>query len=605
MSKLTSPQSSNTQIDPQPFSPANTAPTKAKFVHKPILYGLLILLLSGGTLLWYIFSAKSVVIQTTPAYSDLNIAGRYHFNLGDHLLLLPGSYQLSASLPDHYPLDQSFVVTEAQNQSLSFNFVRLPGYIHLNIDPKVAVTVTVDQQPIAYDNQQSAPIEAGAHQIRVAAPRYLPFDATVNVGGRGRTQTLEVNFLPAWGDVSINSDPTGAEIFNADKLLGVTPLESELLAGIHRLTFKKSGYQPIEREVKVAAGTTQTLELAKMFKLEGRLVVTTEPAGVSVTYGNKYLGTTPLDRAVVPNKAMPLLLFKDGYQQQSHRLTIASGKTLRRTFRLISLMAQVSFNVTPNDALLYVDGQLKGSANQQLSLLSKQHKIRIERQGYQTYYSNVLPNPKMVQRVAVRLKTTEQAKWENIKPQITTLSGVKLKLFKPNDTFVMGASRREQGRRANETRRTIHLNRAFYLGITEVTNKQYLKFQRAHSSGHVKGNSLNGFKQPAVKVSWLDAAKYCNWLSAQENLTKVYHFEQDQLKRFDPAATGYRLPTEAEWVWATRYISGKMLKYSWGSSLPPTKDAGNFADIAGASILGFIQTSYNDNYITTAPVASF
>ena len=48
-----------------------------------------------------------------------------------------------------------------------------------------------------------------------------------------------------------------------------------------------------------------------------------------------------------------------------------------------------------------------------------------------------------------------------------------------------------------------------------------------------------------------------------------------------------------------------MLKYSWGSSLPPTKDAGNFADIAGASILGFIQTSYNDNYITTAPVASF
>ena len=48
-----------------------------------------------------------------------------------------------------------------------------------------------------------------------------------------------------------------------------------------------------------------------------------------------------------------------------------------------------------------------------------------------------------------------------------------------------------------------------------------------------------------------------------------------------------------------------MLKYSWGGSLPPAKGAGNFADIAGAPILGYIQNTYNDSFIAAAPVASF
>ena len=82
-----------------------------------------------------------------------------------------------------------------------------------------------------------------------------------------------------------------------------------------------------------------------------------------------------------------------------------------------------------------------------------------------------------------------------MKKVITAAVGTKLKLFKPNDTFVMGASRREQGRRANEVKRTVQLSKAFYLAFTEVTNKEFRQFQRQHSSGHVKGNSLNGIQE--------------------------------------------------------------------------------------------------------------
>ncbi len=595
----------NSAIAAHTFTPAKQRDTKPKRRYQPLYYVLASLLIIALSALWFIFTAKSLVVTTLPVTEHIDIEGGLYVRWGDGLLVSPGDYKISATQPGYYPLEQSFVVDQQQNQLKHFVFEPLPGKLSLTIAPDVDTRVFIDGEKTELAQGSIESIAAGQRKLLVEADNYFPFQADVNITGKRQRQTLVVKLIPAWGNVMLNSQPLGAQVYQDQLLLGTTPLNVELLQGNHQLRFTKKGYRSSVREIDIVAGQLATLKPVTLFKTMGQLAITTNPSGVNISYGEQFLGTSPLKVEVDPNEQHTLLLFKEGYRSQSHSLKVMSGQTVNKHFNLADDLGEIAFNVSPKDALLYVDGRLMGRAQRQLQLPIKQHSIRIESPGFVSYQATVLPKSTMQQRLDISLKTEEQAKWDNMKPVITAQVGSKLKLFKPNDTLVMGASRREQGRRANEVRRKIQVSKAFYLGVTEITNKQFRQFQRQHSSGHVKGNSLNGTHQPAVKLTWQQAALFCNWLSEKDNLNKVYLVEEGKVIDFDHSANGYRLPTEAEWVWAARLQQGEMLKYPWGSTLPPPQGAGNFADIAGAPILGKVLTNYNDKYVTSAPVGSF
>jgi formylglycine-generating enzyme required for sulfatase activity len=172
--------------------------------------------------------------------------------------------------------------------------------------------------------------------------------------------------------------------------------------------------------------------------------------------------------------------------------------------------------------------------------------------------------------------------------------------------FQMGASRREQGRRANESQRLVELTRPYYLSVNEVSNEEYRRFKPDHGSGALQGKSLNDAKQPVVQVSWEDAVRYLNWLSAKDSLAPAYVQSGESFVPAEPPTTGYRLPTEAEWVYAARYAGAPQgRKYSWGDSYPPTGSAGNFADSSASALLPNTLSDYGDGYLVAAPVGSF
>jgi formylglycine-generating enzyme required for sulfatase activity len=81
---------------------------------------------------------------------------------------------------------------------------------------------------------------------------------------------------------------------------------------------------------------------------------------------------------------------------------------------------------------------------------------------------------------------------------------------------------------------------------------------------------------PVVYVTWFAAAAYCNWRSAKDGLKPCY--DEQNAFACDFSASGYRLPTEAEYERASR--GGKVGSlYPWGDELAK-KDA-NFDNLVG------------------------
>ncbi|WP_052380209.1 MULTISPECIES: PEGA domain-containing protein [unclassified Pseudoalteromonas] len=596
---------SNNIIKPSNFVPSSEviAHKKSQFSTKHLV--LVILLCISIIAILYVFTAKSVTFSTMPASKNITLSGGFYVKMSDYYLMLPGKYSLKSDKTGYYQLDTSFEVTQEQNQSFDFEFTKLPGNLELIVKPKVKVAVKIDSESVDLIDGIIKSIPAGDHTLIVSANKYFDYETPITIVGKNKTQNLTIDLSPAWAQISISSTPTETKIFKDGIHLGTTPALLDLLQGAHSLVFKKKGYQDVQRNIDVIALKNETMRDVHLEKLLGILKITSSPSGASVTYGNEFLGKTPILANVVPDQSASLLIFKEGFKQHSQTLIVNSNTQVNKNISLSPILGDVKFKVAPSDALIYINDTLMGRASQDLTLSVKKQSIRIEKSGYVTYHKDILPNPTLAQTFSVQLKTLEQAKWENMKPIISDPSGGKLKLFKPKKTFYAGASRREQGRRANEIKRTLNLSRPFYLGFTEVTNKQFKQFQSEHSSGNVKGKSLNGKLQPVVNITWIQAALFCNWLSDKEKLNNFYDIKDNKLVSFDKNATGYRLPTEAEWIWSSRFIDDKMLKYPWGDSLPPAKKSGNFADISGAAILGNVQPKYNDEYPVSAPVASF
>jgi formylglycine-generating enzyme required for sulfatase activity len=149
----------------------------------------------------------------------------------------------------------------------------------------------------------------------------------------------------------------------------------------------------------------------------------------------------------------------------------------------------------------------------------------------------------------------------------------------PGGTYLMGSPAQEKERYSNEQQHTVTVD-AFYLGIFEVTQKEYRDIVGTNPSTF-KGDSL-----PVEKVSWYDAVEYCNARSRKEGLSLAYTINksrkdpnntnaQDTIKwivTWDRQANGYRLPTEAEWEYACR--AGTTSPFYTGDAI--TTDQANY-----------------------------
>ncbi len=161
---------------------------------------------------------------------------------------------------------------------------------------------------------------------------------------------------------------------------------------------------------------------------------------------------------------------------------------------------------------------------------------------------------------------------------VTCSNGMEMVLI-PAGEFTMGSPADEERRDDDETQRQVILTSGFSMSAMEVTQGEWVAVMGEYSS------EFKGGLRPVERVSWEEAAEYCNGLSIEEGLPVAYEIKDvEDVKKVSfldaqgqpttdvTQVKGYRLPTDAEWEYACR--AGTTTVFNVGDTI--STDQANF-----------------------------
>jgi formylglycine-generating enzyme required for sulfatase activity len=548
-----------------------------------------------------ILQLNSVALDVEPKDARVRIPGTLvSLHAGGNLWLLPGSHVIRGEHDGYVPAQVNIDVKRDVLATARLRLAKLPGKLRIDT-ADVATIVSIDGEETG-----RAPgvvsVPAGVHTILLRAPRYVDYIASVDIQGAGASQDLHAVMKPSWGTIQITAIPSGAQITVDGVESGVAPKVVDAPSGVRQIRISAPGLKTWESSVVLNAGEALNVGPITLGQPDAQLTLTSDPTGAEVTVGGSHRGRTPLDLDLPSGVEHEVMVNAPGYATWMRKVFADAGKKVAIVAKLEAVGARVTVEGEPNGAHLFIDGLDRGLTPQSLELSALEHRFEVRKQGWVPYTGTVTPSKGLDRTIQYRLKSEDSVA---LASTLYTQTGYMLKLVPPG-AFSMGSERREQGHRPNEGFRRVTLKRPVYFGATEVTNEQFRRFMTDHTSGVVDRRSLDLDDQPVTQVSWNDAAEYCNWLSAHDNLPVAYEKKNDDYVLKRPVTIGYRLPTEAEWEYAARYSApGEFRRYAWGDALPVSSDVGNIAGAETGNSLPASLPGHRDSYPVLAPVGKF
>lgn len=207
----------------------------------------------------------------------------------------------------------------------------------------VLITTQPEGATIEIDGRVRGATEDGAleitglevgHAYKVLARKegWNPAEAVIEPV-KGDTERVTLSLVPRESVVFLDSEPTGARVFEGDRELGVTPLRlADLPAGEQvELVFRKPGYLDQPRTVRVPApgGEAQIATSLAMSPDVGSVRITSDPPGAQIFQNDELLAgrTTPIPEHVVESgKSYRFTLKKAGFQPATVELEVPPGE---------------------------------------------------------------------------------------------------------------------------------------------------------------------------------------------------------------------------------------------------------------------------------------
>ncbi|MCF7913282.1 MAG: PEGA domain-containing protein [Candidatus Cloacimonetes bacterium] len=245
------------------------------------------------------------------------------------------------------------------------------------VENVVTLTFSLNIEGVVISREGKAPITAKS----TIAPFRLPrgnYNFTFEKQGY-KVQTREVNLqddetvdiametgsssvsFSSPGIVTIESDPSGAEVELNGQKVGVTPYQGSHYAGEYTLTLRKDLYHPASKTFSLNKGETLDITQEKLKPRFGYWQVTSTPNGANIYLDEKHLGKTPLAREKIPSGEHSLRLTYDKYKTHQETFIIKDGDESDFDIELEPNFASLVINSAPeNGAAVFIDDNQVG-----------------------------------------------------------------------------------------------------------------------------------------------------------------------------------------------------------------------------------------------------
>ena len=183
-------------------------------------------------------------------------------------------------------------------------------------------------------------LSAGTHTLVLRKAGYYDYQEPFPITA-GQTSTRSPWMTPytkasGYGDIQIQSYPTGAAVYVNNNYMGTTISSSalyvtQLSPGSYPVRITLADYQPYTVTADVTAGGVYTIH-ANLVPVtpgptpdtNGQITVRSSPSGANIYIDNLYKGLTPLTLVEIPKGGHSILLRMNGYQDWQSSVNVAA-----------------------------------------------------------------------------------------------------------------------------------------------------------------------------------------------------------------------------------------------------------------------------------------
>lgn len=547
-----------------------------------------------------LFSMKVVSIEVPDprAENNVQLALTQGFGIAmNQRVMFWGDIQIEVQGEGFYP--DTTEINRTTPSPLEIALEPLPGKVKFRLAQDLSAEISefrvvVNEQDTFDPLPQQVQLPKGSHNLRFLGPNGYDQQIELEVIGYAEEQWVEVESLER-GTFKVQVVPEHAIIELNGSVLAEGAYSGPVSVGDYELSIHAENFVDHKVPISITRGAVVDLKTINLRRLPGVVRLSSEPDEASLLINGGFIGTTP-KILTIHEESFELTVRKPDYQSITETIVVESRQDERHHYVLEPLTYEISVESDPI-AEITLNQESKGESP--VTVTAKAGDIlEVSQDGYVAEQVTLQSESSQVKEL--RFKLVKIDAFAQAAETIDISESIRLRKFSSVQFQVaIPEELLSDDQTANSM---VEITKPFYMGTHEIRRKEYAKFD---SSITVTPENED---LPVTGIPWIEAIKFCNWLSQQEGLESVYTIKANNRVDINTKAAGFRLPTEAEWEavaqfnFHNREVIGK---YTWGALDKPPTGVGNLAGFETREALQLYIESYTDDHVELAPVGSY